>query len=339
MAQIKDVARRAGVSVASVSRVLSGYAGVREVTRQRVLEAVAALNYRPDLAARRLRLRRTDTVGLIVSDIRNPFFTEISRAVEDLAYQNQIRVILCNADEDVAKEALYLELMADERVSGVILSPTLSTLCRFRMRDYPFPVVLIDRIGHDTAADASVLDNVDAAGRLVTHLIEQGHRRIVFVYGVASATGQQRYEGYTRTMAMHGLEVRAEGVAATRVAAREAAQIVLNQRPLPDAVVASSGLILLGLTEALKAAQLRFPDQIALAGFDDLPWSALIEPGITVIAQPVYALGRAAIELLLQRIAHPTQPVRRVVLRGELIVRGSSAARPAAGQPSCEAQG
>lgn len=327
MAQIKDVAKRAGVSVASVSRVLSGHTGVREATRLRVLEAVAALHYRPDLAARRLRSRRTDTIGLIVSDIRNPFFTEVSRAVEDLAYQNHMRVILCNADEDAAKEALYLELMTDERVSGVILSPTLTTLAGFQMRDYPFPVVLIDRIGHDTAADAAVLDNVDAADRLISHLIEQGHRRLAFIYGAASATGRQRHEGYARAMAAQGLAGQAVGVAATSSAAREAAGVILSQRPLPEVLVASSGLILLGLTEALKAARLRFPDDIALAGFDDLPWASLVEPGVTVIAQPVYALGRAAAELLLQRIAHPDRPVRRVVLRGELIVRGSSARR------------
>jgi LacI family fructose operon transcriptional repressor len=329
MAQIKDVAKRAGVSVASVSRVLARHTGVSEATRQRVLEAVEALDYRPDLAARRLRSRRTDTVGLIVSDIRNPFFTEVSRAVEDVAYQNRMRVILCNADEDPTKEALYLELMRDENVSGVILSPTLPTLARFRLSDYPFPVVLIDRCERETTADAVVLDNVDAAYRLTAHLIEQGHRRIAFVYGVTSATGRQRHEGYVMAMATHGLETQAKAVPATVEAAREAARELVSHRPLLDALVGSNGLILLGLTEVLQAATLRFPEQIALAGFDDLPWTRLVEPGITVIAQPTYDLGQAAIEQLLQRIAQPVQAVRRVVLRGELIERGSSGKRSA----------
>lgn len=195
MAQIKDVARQAGVSVASVSRVLAGHAGVSEPVRQRVLAAVEALDYRPDLAARRLRSRRTDTIGLIVSDIRNPFFTEVSRAVEDVAYQHHLRVILCNADEDPEKEALYLDLMRDENVSGVILSPTLATLAGFRASDYPYPVVLVDRCDRNTAADAVVLDNVDAAYRLTAHLIENGYRRNVFFYGTTSATGRQRREG------------------------------------------------------------------------------------------------------------------------------------------------
>lgn len=327
MAQIKDVARQAGVSVASVSRVMAGHAGVSKATRQRVLDAVQALDYRPDLAARRLRSRRTDTIGLIVSDIRNPFFTEISRAVEDVAYQHRMRVILCNADEDPEKEALYLDLMRDENVSGVILSPTLPTLARFRSSDYPFPVVLVDRCERETAADAVVLDNIDAAYRLTAHLINQGHRRIVFIYGVTSATGRQRHEGYVTAMATHGLETQARAVPATVEAARAAATELLSGRLLPDALVASNGLILLGLTEALQAAKLRFPERIALAGFDDLPWTRLVEPGITVIAQPTYDLGQATIELLLQRIAQPAQSVRRVVLRGKLIERGSSAKR------------
>ncbi len=327
MTQIKDVAKQAGVSVASVSRVMAGHAGVSEATRQRVLEAVQALDYRPDLAARRLRSRRTDTIGLIVSDIRNPFFTEVSRAVEDVAYQHRMRVILCNADEDMEKEALYLDLMQDENVSGVILSPTLSTLARFRLSDYPFPVVLVDRCERETAADAVVLDNVDSAYRLTTHLIESGYRRNVFFYGTTSATGRQRHEGYVTAMATHGLETQAKAVPATVEAARAAASEWVSRRPLPDALVGSNGLILLGLVEALRAAQLRFPEQIGLAGFDDLPWTRLVEPGITVIAQPIYDLGQAAIELLLQRIAHPAQSMRRVVMRGELIERGSSAKR------------
>ena len=170
-------------------------------------------------------------------------------------------------------------------------------------------------------------DNVDAGYRLTTHLIENGYRRNIFFYGTTSATGRQRREGYVAAMGAHGLEVHAEPVPATADHGRAAARERLRRRPLPDALVASSGLILLGLTEALREAQVRFPDGVALAGFDDLPWTRLVEPGITVIAQPLYDIGRAAIELLLQRIAKPEQAVRRVVLRGELIERGSTAKR------------
>ena len=324
MAQIKDVAKQAGVSVASVSRVLTGQAKVSEATTQRVLAAVKALDYRPDLAARRLRSRRTDTIGLIVSDIRNPFFTEVSRAIEDVAYQQQWRVILCNADENPDKEAVYLDLMRDENVSGVILSPTLSRLTGFCPADYSFPVVLIDRCDRDTVADAVVLDNVDSAYRLTVHLIENSYQRIACLYGAVSATGRQRQEGYVTAMTAHGLTPQVVAVSATVDQARTATRDLLQQESRPQALLATSGLILLGAAEALRTAQLRFPEDIALAGFDDLPWTRLVDPGITVIAQPTDDLGRAAIGLLQQRIAQPDQAVRRVVLRGELKVRGSS---------------
>jgi len=328
MAQIKDVAEKAGVSVASVSRVLAGKTKVSEATRQRVLDAVQALDYRPDLAAQRLRSRRTDTIGLIVSDIRNPFFTEISRAVEDVTYQHRMRVILCNTDEDPEKEALYLDLMRDENVSGVILSPSLPTLARFRLSDYLFPVVLVDRCERETTADAVVLDNVEAAYRLTVHLIEQDHRQITFIYDATSATGRQRHEGYVTAMATHGLETQVKTIPAparvTVDAARTAAYELVRKQPLPNALIGSNGLIMLGIVETLREAQLQFPEQIALAGFDDSPWTRLVGSGITVIAQPIYDIGQAAIELLLQRIANPSQSVRRVVLRGELRARGSS---------------
>lgn len=188
-------------------------------------------------------------------------------------------------------------------------------------------MVLVDRCDQNTVADAVVLDNVDAAYRLTVHLIERGYRRNIFFYGTTSATGRQRREGYAAAMTAYGLEAHAEPLPAVIDRARSAARERLRHHPLPDALVASSGLILLGIAEALQEAQIRFPDPIAVAGFDDLPWTRLVEPGITVIAQPVYDIGRAAIELLLQRIEKPEQAVRRVVLRGELIERGSSLKR------------
>lgn len=325
MVRILDVAKHAGVSVASVSRVLSGLPGAGEATRDRVMASVEALGYRPNLAARRLRSRRTDTLGLIVSDIRNPYFMEVSRAVEDVAYANGLRVMLCNADEDPEKESFYLEMMRDENVAGVILSPTLPLLASYRQADYPFPVVLIDRCESDTEADAVVLDNVDAAQRLIRHLIDAGHQRIAFFYGAASATGRQRVQGYQEALNSAGLAPIMQALKPTTDEARAAMRHFLERHSqLPDAVVASSGLILLGLVEALREANLSYPEDVALAGFDDMPWTRVVTPGITVIAQPTYDMGRSAIELLRARIAQPGQAVRRIVLRGELFVRGSS---------------
>lgn len=325
MVRILDVAEHAGLSVASVSRVLAGLPGVSDATRQRVMASVEALGYRPNLAARRLRSRRTDTLGLIVSDIRNPYFMEVSRAVEDVAYANGMRVMLCNADEDPEKENFYLEMMRDENVAGVILSPTLPLLARYHPNDFPFPVVLVDRCEAETEADAVILDNADAAHRLVRHLVDAGHRRIVFFYGAASATGRQRLQGYQEALASAGLTPVTQALKPTTDEAFAAMrQFLQGGAPLPDAIVASSGLILLGLVQALHEANLRYPEDVALAGFDDMPWTRVVTPAITVVAQPTYDIGRSAIELLLARIAQPEQAVRRIVLRGELLVRGSS---------------
>lgn len=327
MVKIMDVAKQAGVSTASVSRVISGLPGVSEETRTRVNAAVKSLGYRPDLAARRLRSGRTDTLGLIVSDIRNPFFTEISRAVEDVAYQNRMRVLLCNADENPEKEAFYLEMMRDENVSGVILSPTLSLLEKLRPQDYPFPMVLVDRYQRDVDADAVVLDNFDAAYRLTEHLIMQGYRSIVFLYGSVGSTGPQRHQGYLAAMSVAGLAPEAEPLAPRSERAREVAERLLRRNPLPDALVASSGLVLQGIAEAIKAAGVKVPSDTAVAGFDDLPWTSLVTPDITVIRQPTNEIGQTALRLLLERVALPERAVRRVVLRGELLVRGSTQRR------------
>lgn len=150
--RIKDVAEAAGVSVATVSRVLSNSGPVRDTVRRRVLEVIERLDYRPNAAARRLRSGDTATIGLIVSDVRNPFFTEVSRAVEDAAYAQGMRVILCNTDESPEKEAMYLRLMESERVTGVIYSPTYDAARRFDARAHAFPVVMIDRAGPAGAA-------------------------------------------------------------------------------------------------------------------------------------------------------------------------------------------
>ncbi|MDR3371891.1 LacI family DNA-binding transcriptional regulator [Rhodoferax sp.] len=324
MVKIVDVAKQAGVSTASVSRVMSGSPGVSDETRERVNAAVKLLGYRPDLAARRLRSGRTDTLGLIVSDIRNPFFTEVSRAVEDVAYQNGMRVLLCNSDEDPEKEAFYLEMMRDENVSGVILSPTLSLLKDLRPMNYPFPLVLVDRCERDVDVDAVVLDNFDAGYRLTEHLIAQGCRRIVFLYGAVGSTGPQRHQGYLAAMSAASLAPEAEPITPRSERAREMAERLLQRDPLSDALVASSGLVLQGIAEAIKAAGVQVPSQIAVAGFDDLPWTRLVTPDITVIRQPTNEIGQTALRLLLERVASPDRAVRSVVLRGELVVRGST---------------
>ncbi|GAP34074.1 LacI family DNA-binding transcriptional regulator [Piscinibacter sakaiensis] len=325
-ASIKDVAQRAGVSRTTVSRVLSDAEAVRPALRERVQQAMAELGWRPSLAARRLRQRRTSLIGLVVADIRNPFFTAISRAVEDMAYAAGLRLILCNSDEDPAKERTYLELMADERASGVILAPTLEFTQQHAPGPWPFPLVLVDRAPPGSATEAVLLDNVGAAAMLTRHLLDQGCRRIALLAGARSTTGQQRQAGYEAALRDAGLPphvvaLRPDAAAGEAGAARLLAGPAATR---PDALLATSGLLLLGAWRAVRAAGLAMPHALALAGFDDNDWTSMTEPAITVLAQPTDDIGRSAAELLLQRLAEPARAPRRVVLQGRLLVRGSS---------------
>lgn len=330
MASIKDVARAAGVSTATVSRVLSNGAHVRPEVRKRVMEAVEQLAYRPNLLARSLRSQQSNTIGLIVSDIRNPFFTSMSRAVEDTAYEQGFSLVLCNTDENPEKEAIYLNLMHDENVAGVIFSPTRQTAANFTALKITFPMVIVDRSLQDTDVDAVLLDNVDAAYRLTTHLIENGYRQLAALCGETSTTGRERYAGFEKALRAHGLSSVADHVkfVQPKIEAGYAAALkIIDSVQRPDALLTTNSLLAAGALQAIRERNLIIPDDIALVTFDETTWASLVQPPITLIAQPTDEIGKTATELLLQRIANPTRPTRQVILKGQLLVRGSSAPR------------
>lgn len=333
-ASIKDVARVAGVSVATVSRALSGAATVSSALTARIQQAIQDTGYRPNLSARRLRSQDSGTIGLIVADIRNPFFTAVSRAVEDEAYRTGLRVILCNTDENPDKEAMYLNLMEEERVTGVIFAPTRQTAERLNPQDWSFPIVLIDRVGARGGQDAVALDNAAASTLLVEHLNAQGCRRIAGVFGNASSSGVERHDGYVAAMFRLGLSPRSIFVPPQAQAAEEAVGLWLRAADRPDALIASNGLLLMGLVRAVRHAGLQIARDIAVAGFDNESWTEIVEPGLTVIEQPVDDIGRNAMLLLSERLKNPELPARKLLLSGRCIARGStqcgSAARPGA---------
>ncbi len=329
MASIKDVAEAAGVSTATVSRVLSNGLHVRPEVRERVMATVERLGYRPNLVARSLRSQQSSTIGLIVSDISNPFFTAISRAVEDTAYEQGFSVLLCNTDENPEKEAIYLNLMRDTTVAGAIMSPTRHTIASFADSNLPFPLVVIDRSITNGDADSVLLDNVDAAYRLITHLVEQGYRRIAALCSEMS-TGLERQLGYEKALRAHGLAPKAEYmkyVSPKAEAGYAATAKMLDLDEPPDALFTVNSLIAEGALQAIRERNLTIPDDIALVTFDETTWSSLVQPAITLISQPTYEMGKTAAELLIQRIADPDRPTRQVILKGQLLVRGSSAPR------------
>ena len=329
MSSIKDVAEAAGVSIASVSRVLANKPYIRPELRERVLRAVEELGYRPNRVARSLRVQQSNTIGLIVSDIRNPFFASLSRAVEDTAYADGVNVFLCNTDEDPHKEEIYLRLMRDENVAGAIFSPTEAAARDFPKYDLGYPVVVVDRKIRGGSFDTVVINNEEASYRLTSHLIANGHKTIGAIFGELSFTGTERRLGYERALRDNNLQcLDCSRVTASQVETGYAVtRSLLQGRERPEAIFAGNNLLTVGALMAIRDLGLSIPADVALAGFDDTIWNTLVVPGITVIAQPTYEIGKAATQLLLDRIQVPDRPVREIILAGELVVRGSSAAR------------
>jgi LacI family transcriptional regulator, fructose operon transcriptional repressor len=328
MPSIKDVAKIAGVSTATVSRVLGNNAHIKEKTRQRVMEAVEQLNYRPNLIARSLRAQKSARIGLVVSDIRNPFFTAISRAVEDAAYEQGYSVLLCNTDENPEKEELYLNVLHDENVAGIIFSPTQKFGARLAAFESNIPFVIIDRAVDTKRADMVLLDNVAAGYELTKHLIENGYRKLAGLFGNASTTGKERNKGFREALREHQLKPVAEQFISPRIKqGYETTLALLEQTERPDAIFTSNSLLTAGSFQAIRDCKLKVPNDVALVGFDETTWGALVDPPITLIAQPTEEIGRTATELLFQRIAEPTRSPKTVILKGNLIARGSSAKR------------
>jgi LacI family transcriptional regulator len=323
---MREVALRAGVSQATVSRVLTGAAPVRDAHRERVLAAVAELGYRPNRLARNLRRQRADMIGVVVSDIENPHFTEMVRAVEDAAYRKGFRVLLCNTDESADKQRAYLEVLAQERPLGVILAPTDPAGAEIgALLDHGIPVVAFDRVVDDARADAVIANNVDAARRATRHLIRAGHRRIGFVGGREDVeTGAERLAGYRE--ALDGLEPLVAG-GDFRIEGGEKATAALLAHE-PTALVIANNLMTIGALRALRAADRAVPSGVALVAIDDPFWAELTEPPLTTLAQPVRRMADEAVRLLLGRIGRARRRApKRTVYEFELRVRRSCGVR------------
>jgi len=326
MVSIKDVAQAAGVSTATVSRVLADKSKVKEATRKKVLAAVERLKYRPNLVARSLRVQTTAKIGLVVSDIRNPFFTAISRAVEDSAYEQGYSVLLCNTDENPEKEELYLNLLHDENVAGIIFSPTQQFGKKIGGFHTDIPFVIIDRTVDRSDMDMVLLDNVAAGYELTSHLIENGYRKFAGLFGDASTTAPERKRGFLKALKDHDLMPLSTQFIPPRIKqGYDATLALLQQNQKPDAIFTSNSLLTAGVFQGIRDSGLKIPDDVALVGFDETTWGALVDPPITVIAQPTEEIGRTATELLFQRIEEPTRFPKTVILKGVLIIRGSSA--------------
>lgn len=334
---IKDVARQSGVSPMTVSRVINGSEQVKPETRRRVELAIAELGYVPSRLARGLSRRRTGTLAVSVPDVANPFFTAVVRAAEEVARRTEYRAILCDTRADLAVERDAIEELIAHRVEGIVIAAVsdkskihLERLTRFRV-----PYVLVDRTVRGVEADAVVGDNEGGARRLVEHLISLGHRRIgLIVEHDDVSTARYRRRGYELTLQAAGIPLDpvlvVEASADPRGGADGMRRLLEVDDP-PTGVFAVNNLVAVGAIEAIRAAGMEVPDDIALVCFDDIEHASRLYPFLTAMEQPAGTLGTLATQLLLERIeGQDTQRPRVVVLSPEFIVRRSCGARTAA---------
>lgn len=327
MVKIKDVADAAGVSTATVSRVLANKPYVSSKVKDHVLKVVRELGYRPNRVARNLRSRRSSIIGLIVSDIENPYFQQVSRAVEDAANEQGYSVILCNNDENPDKEKKYLHLIRDENLAGVILSPTRQTADEFAETAFlNIPMVVIDRRVSNFNVDNILINNVQSAHTITTHLIGHGYQRFGALFGIGSTTGRERQKGFLQALKDHGIKPLNNLIKFINPREGDGYNTglkLLQSSPLPDAILTSNSLLAAGVLRALQKSKLAVPDDVAFASFDETPWARIVNPPLTVIEQPTYQIGSTATEMLLKRIEDPTRSHRQVILKAKLVVRQS----------------
>ncbi len=331
---IRDVAQRAGVSIAAVSRALNGSGYVSTEIKQRVQEAALALRYRPHDSARGLKLQRTNTIGLVIADITNPFYSELAAGVLISAKKWGYHVILAAMDEEPAMEEEYLNVLMEKRVDGILAVATGQNHRLWRdVIDLGIKVVLVDRkVTSLPEADVVLVDNVKGSYEAISYLIRLGHRRIGILSGPTSlTTGQGRLHGYYQAHEDAQLPIDqdlVQLVSFKRESSIQAVEQLLALREPPGAIFATNNLLGEMAMFAIRAQGLRMPEDISLLMFDDVPWASLTTPQITVVAQPISLLGSRAVEQLMLRLQNPDEAVhegRIAVLQPELIVRESCA--------------
>ncbi len=329
MPTIYDVARQAGVAPITVSRVINNSGYISQATRARVQAAIEALGYVPNRVASSLRSRRTSLLALVITDITNPFFTQLARGVEDTASDAGYTVIFCNTDESQAEEQKYIDILLQNRVDGILLVPGGESAATVEMvQRSDTPLVALDRRLSGIKVDTVRGDSAGGAYELTRLLTGLGHRRIALLNGPAGLSiVEDRAAGYERAMQEAGLPaplaLRFSGPL-TQPGGYEMARQALSLPERPTAFFAANNFIAIGAIQALQAAGLRVPDDVAVVGFDDLPPSMVIFPFLTVAVQPAYEMGCLGTRLLLARLAGGPQTCQDVVLPTRLIVRQSS---------------
>jgi len=327
---LKDVAQKAGVSVAVASRVLGNYGYVSEENKEKVLKAAKQIGYYSDILARSLKTKKTYSIGVIISDVTTFFFTSVVRGIEDVANQSGYHVTLCNSDEDPQKEREYLEELYKRRVDGIIISPTNKNIAYIKkiMRS-GIPVVLVDRKIDEIDTTQILVDNEWASYEAVKHLINLGYRRIGAINGVKEIrTSEERFAGYKKALRESDIKIDPQLIKYGNFRmenGKEAMVELLKMKKPPDAVFVANETMTTGALLALKENEVKIPQEMAIIGFDDPVWAPLVDPPLTTVRQPSYSIGTIASQVLLQKMDTRGRKTKHeeIILKPKLIIRES----------------
>jgi len=333
-ATVRDVARKAGVSAMTVSRVVNDQRGVSAETRKKIEKAIAELDYAPSKLASGLVSSKSRLIGLIVPDVSNPFFAPIVRGAETAARRAGYRMLLCNSESDLRLEREYVADLVGHRVEGLLIAPVgdRSDAHLLKLQEANFPLVLLDRHVPGIECDSVTLDNVSGARQMAAHLMAVGHRSIAFITDADDvSTGRERREGLQQALAEAHIEFSESLVlysTTDQLGGYRSAQQILNMQQRPTAIFTVNNMVAVGVMQAMREANVKVPDDIALVCFDDVQHLAVISPFLTVIDQPAETMANVATQLLLERIAGVAGKKRRnISFPGKLIVRESCGVR------------
>lgn len=329
---IHDVARVAGVSAPTVSRVLANKQSVDPLLRRRVLDAVRDLNYRPHRAARALRSQVSRTIAFIIPDIQNQFFTSVLRGVEDAAFAADYVVLLCNTDDSLERQRAHIDVLRAENIAGMVICPADETHSLEQInaaRQQGIAAVVVDRQLLNADIDSVMTNNSRATEEAIRYLLDMGHTRIGIISGPEHfAPGRERLRGYQQALGAAGTPVDPDLVRVTDFrpdAAASAARALLDRpaQQRPTALFVTSCRVALAVLAVVGDLGLRIPQDLSIVAYDDPDWAVGYQPALTVVAQPTYEMGRHAINMLLARINDPSLPPVQLRLPSQLLVRRS----------------
>jgi LacI family transcriptional regulator len=323
---IKDIAKELNISFASVSKALSDSSEISKATKERVKDKAIEMHYRPNAIARGLVTKQTKTLGLIIPDITNPFFAEIAKSVEETANVEGFSVFLCNSNWDNNKEKEYINLLISKKVDGILLAPIGDG--NLQMDNIELPVIIIGTRKQYNGRNFVVVDDKKGGYIATEHLIKNGNKKVMFIGGKENVqSNKERSDGYKTAMNDYGLAIDT-GLIRNGNFKRESGYVLMKKALLdgirPDSVFAGNDMLALGVIQAIYEFNLKIPEDIAIVGFDDIPFADLPEVSLTTVAQPKNKMGMLAVDLLLQKIKRPDDEASSIILIPQLIIRKTS---------------